>query len=101
MLYAVEVPEQPGKPFMADGQFYVRRSAASVVATPDLIASLIVRLGESPAQLRGQLESFGEALLRQNELIGELQKASTWPRQLLWTMVGRCLGRCWVCLRQS
>ena len=91
-VYGVEVPEQPEKPFMADGQFYVRQGASSVVATPELISSLVVQQNDSPDLLHAQLESFGEALIRQGELIKELREASTWPRQLLWTLIGAVLG---------
>jgi predicted HTH transcriptional regulator len=91
-LYAVEVPEQPGRPFAVDGQLYVRRGATSDVATPDLMTSLVMRREVSSAQLIVQLESFAQALGRQAQLIEKLERSSTWQRQLFWTLFGAALG---------
>jgi len=91
-VYAIEVPEQSGAPFAVDGLLYVRRAERSVVATADLIKSLVVRRDESPAQMLVQLNSFADALARQEKLIESLQQSSTWQRQLLWTLLGAVLG---------
>gem|GEM_PF-4046468 len=39
-----------------------------------------------------QLNSFADALARQEKLIESLQQSSTWQRQLLWTLLGAVLG---------
>lgn len=91
-LYAVEIPEQSGKPFDVGGQLYVRRAERSVAATSELIKSLVVQRDESPGHLLAQLESFAEALARQGSIIERLEQSSTWQRQLFWTMLGAVLG---------
>lgn len=91
-LYAVEVPEQDGQPFDVNGQVYLRRGVLSAPATADEIKRQILRRDETPAQLLNQLEAFAEALGRQGTLIERLERSSSWPRQLFWTLFGALLG---------
>lgn len=91
-LYAIEVPEQRGNPFIVDERVYVRRGATSVVATPEVLKGEIVRRDEPREQLLVQLDSFADALARQGELIERLERSSSWQRQLFWTLLGAVLG---------
>ena len=91
-LYAVEVPEQHGKPFVLGERFFVRRGATSVVATPEELKNEVVRRDEPRELLLVQLDSFAEALARQGQLIERLERSSSWQRQLFWTLLGAVLG---------